>query len=66
MGHFLVIAALERVLAPWRWLRWLVLAAVAVLVHPYLGVMVCVLGLGAAAARAEGAVATGRAGARRP
>lgn len=61
MGHFLVIAALERVLAPWRWLPWLALAAIAVLVHPYLALMVC--GLGAAAAIAawkEGAVAPAR------
>ncbi len=58
MGHFLVIAALERVLAPWRWLPWLALAAVAVLVHPYLALMVCVLGAASAvAALKEGAVA---------
>ncbi len=58
MGQFLVIAALERMLAPWRWAPWLVLAAVAVLVHPYLALMVCVLGAAAAlAALKEGAVA---------
>jgi hypothetical protein len=57
MGQFLVIAALERVLAPWSWLPWLALAAVAVLVHPYLALMVCVLGAASAlAALKEGAV----------
>ena len=50
MGQFLVIAALERVLAPWRWQPWLALAAVAVLVHPYLALMVCVLGAASAIA----------------
>jgi len=47
MGHFLVLAALERALAPWRWRGWLVLTAVAVLVHPYMAAMVGLLGLGA-------------------
>lgn len=57
MGHFLVIAGLERVLAPWRSRPWLALAAVAVLVHPYLALMVCVLGVASAlAAWKEGAV----------
>lgn len=50
MAHFLVLAALDRALAPWRWTPWLALAAVAVLVHPYLAVMVCALGLARAAA----------------
>lgn len=50
MAHFLVIAALERVLAPWRWFPWLALAAIAVLVHPYLALMVCVLGVASALA----------------
>jgi hypothetical protein len=40
MAHFLVIAALERALAPWRWGPWLVLAVVATLVHPYMALMV--------------------------
>lgn len=58
MGQFLVIAALERVLAPWRWLPWLALAAIAVLVHPYLALMVSVLSLASAlAALKEGTVA---------
>lgn len=58
MGQFLVIAALERVLAPWRWLPWLALGAIAVLVHPYLALMVSVLGMASAlAALAEGTVA---------
>jgi hypothetical protein len=50
MAHFLVLAALERALAPWRWLPWLALAAVAVLVHPYLALMVSVIGTAAALA----------------
>jgi hypothetical protein len=50
MGHFLVILALERALAPWRWWPWLMLAAVAVAVHPYLALMVCVIGMSAAIA----------------
>ncbi|MDP3760614.1 MAG: DUF6311 domain-containing protein [Ramlibacter sp.] len=57
MGHFLVLAALERALGAWRWRGWLVLAATAVLVHPYLAAMVGLIGLGAAAAAlADGAV----------
>ena len=57
MAHFLVLAALERALGPWRWRGWIVLTAIAVLVHPYLAAMVGVIGLGAAAAAlAEGAV----------
>lgn len=50
MAHFLVLAALERALAGWRWRGWLVLTAVAVLVHPYLAAMVALLGVGAAGA----------------
>ena len=50
MAHFLVLAALERALSPWRWPGWLVLAAVAVLVHPYLALMVGVLGAAAGCA----------------
>ena len=50
MAQFLVVAALERALAPWRWGPWLLLAVVATLVHPYLALMVCTLGAAAAMA----------------
>ncbi len=50
MAQFLVLSALERALAPWRFGPWLLLVAVAVLVHPYLAVMCAVIGLGAAIA----------------
>lgn len=50
MAQFLVLAALERALAPWRFGPWLLLVAVAVLVHPYLAVMCAVIGSGAAIA----------------
>lgn len=50
MAQFLVLAALERALAPWRFGPWLLLVAVSVLVHPYLAVMCAVIGLGAAIA----------------
>jgi hypothetical protein len=50
MGHFLVLAALDRALDAWRWRGWVILVAVAVLVHPYLAAMVGVIGFGAAAA----------------
>ncbi|ROZ77453.1 DUF6311 domain-containing protein [Ramlibacter sp. WS9] len=61
MGHFLVIAALERMLAPWRSWPWLALAAVAVLVHPYLALMVCVLAAASGlAAWKEGAIGSAR------
>ena len=50
MGQFLVLAALERALAPWRFVPWLLLVAVAVRVHPYLALMCAVIGLGAAIA----------------
>ena len=50
MGQFLLLMALDRALAPWRWAPWLGLVAAAVLVHPYLALMVCVLGSAAALA----------------
>jgi hypothetical protein len=50
MGQFLVLWALERALVPWRWGVWLLLVALAVLVHPYLALMTSFIGLGAAAA----------------
>lgn len=57
MGQFLVLAALERALRPqWQARGWLVLAAVALLVHAYLSAMVLAL----AAAAAAGAWANGR------
>eukprot|EP01034_Spumella_vulgaris_P003259 gene3259-4202_t len=48
MAHFLVLAALQRSLVPWRWGPWLALGACSVLVHPYLALMTGVLGIGAA------------------
>jgi len=59
MGQFLVLWALERALASWHWGAWLLLVAVAVLVHPYLALMAACIGLGAAvAARVRGEVGT--------
>lgn len=61
MGHFLVLAALDRALAPWRWRGWIVLTAIAVMVHPYLAAMVALLGVGAAcAALSDGAITLAR------
>jgi hypothetical protein len=50
MAHFLVIAALQLALMPWRWGPWLALGLCSVLVHPYLALMTGVLGAGAAVA----------------
>lgn len=50
MGHFLVLWALERALAPWRWGPWLLLVVMALGVHPYLAVMTGLVGVGAAVA----------------
>lgn len=50
MAHFLLLAALAEALSEWRWRRWLLITAVAVLVHPYLALMTGVLAVGAAAA----------------
>lgn len=57
MGQFLVLAALDRALAPWRLRGWLLVWGASVWVHPYFALMTGLLG-GAAmlAARAEGAL----------
>ncbi|MEN9781587.1 MAG: hypothetical protein RL014_2735 [Pseudomonadota bacterium] len=62
MAHFLVLAALALGLArtpaqagypqgrpAWPWRAWIMYCAVAVLVHPYLALMVAMLGMAAAA-----------------
>jgi len=50
MAHFVVLAALALCAgaALWRWKTWLAWCVLAVLVHPYLAVIVAVLGLCAA------------------
>mgnify|MGYP001765072479 CR=1 FL=1 len=40
MAHWLLLAAIETCLGDWRWRRWLLLNALAALIHPYLLVMV--------------------------
>jgi len=54
MAHFLVLAALERSLGAWRWDHWVLLGVCGVLVHPYLALMVCVLGVASAMAAVAG------------
>ncbi|NBS48654.1 MAG: hypothetical protein EBS99_16840, partial [Betaproteobacteria bacterium] len=50
MAHFVVLGALALCVgaALWRWKTWLTWCVLALLVHPYLALMVAVLGLGAA------------------
>lgn len=52
MAHFLVVAALELALRPWRWGPWLALVLVATWVHPYLALMVALVGSAAGMAAA--------------
>lgn len=50
MAHWLLLAAIETCLGNWRWRRWLLLNALAALIHPYLLVMVCAIMLAHATA----------------